>query len=181
MKTLFPVLLGTVVLASVLMPTITSARMNETEIQMQSRYGAPDNAPVPPMLQLLEGAITRVYNFKGWKIRAAFLKERVVRISYSKQPPYISSPAIQDDEAKAVLDAEVGNGKWEEIARLQPKPLKSLPWASSDKAWVHSNGNVACLHLSKMILQIDSPAVDEYLAERAAETETKRKASIPKF
>ena len=138
--------------------------MNETEIQMQSRYGAPDKKYVVTSLtQLLEGAVTRVYNFNGWTIKAAFLNGKVVRIVYSKVAKPNVTLSIQDDEAKAVLDAEAGNGKWEEIARLGQKPLKSLPWVISDKAWVHTNGNVSCLYMSRMMIQIDSPAVDVYL------------------
>ena len=134
-----------------------------------------------PINQLLEGAVNRVYHFQGWTIYAAFLNDKVVRISYFKESKPNVSPTIQDDEAKAVLDAEAGNGDWTELGKLQPKPLKSLPWAVSTKAWVHSNGNVACIFLSGMRLQIDSPVVDGYLADRAAEKEAKRKASIPKF
>jgi hypothetical protein len=155
--------------------------MNETESQMKARYGDPKDTPTTAINSLLEGAVTHIYDDQGWRIRAAFLKGRVVRISYHKKATTEVSPMMQDYEAKAVLDAEAGNGKWEEIAHLSPKPLKSLPWAASDKAWVHSNGNVACLHTSRMLLQIDSPAVDVFLAERAAEKKAKRKASIPKF
>lgn len=181
MKTLSVIMLVGIVTVLFMLPSISDARMNETDSEMKARYGASVMEDPAHPFPLLEGAVSRIYSFNGWTIRAAFLHERVVRISYKKIAVPKISQLIQGDEAQAILDAEVGNGKWEELGPLQPKPLNSLPWAASNKAWVHSNGNVACLILNRLILQIDSPAVDTYQAGRAAEKEAKRKASIPKF
>jgi hypothetical protein len=59
--------------------TLTAeARIGETAIQFVDRYGAPKDTATTKMRDknspLLEGAIHHVYEYQGWKIRAAFLQ-----------------------------------------------------------------------------------------------------------
>ena len=90
------------------------ARLGETEAQSQARYGA----PVDGMLggdekPLIAGALEKVYNFDGWRIRAAFVAGVTVRIQYV----HIEGSApkkLSEAETKVILDAEKGRFAWRE-------------------------------------------------------------------
>lgn len=66
------------------------ARIGETTLQFVARYGPPKDTPSSKIYDknspLVEGAIHHVYEYQGWKIRAAFLQldGPAVRMDYSK-------------------------------------------------------------------------------------------------
>jgi len=67
----------------------SDARIGETTLQCVARYGPPKDTPSSKMMDknspLLEGAIHHIYEYQGWKIRAAFLQldGPAVRVEYS--------------------------------------------------------------------------------------------------
>src|SRR3954471_12864986 len=75
---------------SLIMMAKAQARIGETPLQFIDRYGAPKDTPSSKILDknspLIEGAIHHVYEYQGWKIRAAFLQVDgpAVRMDYSK-------------------------------------------------------------------------------------------------
>jgi hypothetical protein len=70
--------------------TAAFARIGETTLQFIARYGPPKDTPSSKIYDknspLLEGAIHHIYEYQGWKIRAAFLQldGPAVRMDYSK-------------------------------------------------------------------------------------------------
>jgi hypothetical protein len=169
-----------------------NARVGETAIQCASRYGAPKDTAATKILDkgqpLLEGAIHHVYEFQGWKIRAAFLQldGPAVRIDYSKLGPDV---AIKDYELEAIMKANLGPGYvWKQIAYNNPdSPNKGLAKAFEDfvvgvtqKMWQRSDGAILWLR-SHMVARLELPATREYEAKLKAGKEQKARAAVPQF
>lgn len=167
--------------ANILLTLAASARLNETEAQSLRRYGPPlkTAAALDRHSPVLKGAVNRTYDYKGWRIRVAFLKGKAVRLSYSKHSQPDSSPKMQPDEAAAVLKGESGGGTW----KPQGKPLnptKALAEVLTGyEKWINSNGNLACIR--GMSLVVETPAAEAFIQKRVAEIERDRKVRIPEF
>jgi hypothetical protein len=92
------------------------ARIGETAIQFVDRYGAPKDPPSSKILDknspVVEGAIHHVYEYQGWKIRAAFLQldGPAVRMDYSKLGPDVM---IKDYELQAIMTANTP--RWDDM------------------------------------------------------------------
>jgi hypothetical protein len=90
-----------------------AARIGETASQCANRYGPPKDTPSSKILDrsspLLEGAVHHVYEYQGWKIRAAFLQldGPAVRIDYSKVGPDVLT---KDYELQAIMSANTPAG-----------------------------------------------------------------------
>src|SRR3954466_3024958 len=89
------------------------ARLGETPIQFADRYGRPKDPNLTAIADknspLLEGAIHHLYEYQGWKIRAAFLQVDgpAVGRGYSKLGPDI---IIKDYELQAIMTANTPAG-----------------------------------------------------------------------
>jgi hypothetical protein len=172
--------------------TITAqARIGETAIQFVDRYGPPKDTPSSKILDknspILEGAIHHVYEFQGWKIRAAFLQldGPAVRMDYSKLGPDMM---IKDYELQAIMTANTPAGMtWARMAYDNPdSPNKGLAKALEgivavgQKMWRRSDGAILWLR-SNLIVRVELPAAREYEAKLKAEKERKARASVPQF
>src|SRR5690348_14839083 len=116
------------ILASALILSSTSglARIGETSLQFINRYGPPKDTPASKIMDknmpLVEGAIHHVYEYQGWKIRAAFLQldGPAVRMDYSKLANG-QSPLIKDYELQAIMTANTSAGlAWKQILYDNP-------------------------------------------------------------
>ncbi len=97
--------------ALIVSSTTTFGRIGETTLQFVARYGPPKDTPSSKIYDknspLVEGAIQHVYEYQGWKIRAAFLQlgGPAVRMDYSKLG---TSPQIKDYELQAIIERAGG-------------------------------------------------------------------------
>src|SRR5438034_7964012 len=88
--------------------TTVLARLGETADQFSARYGLPKDSPSSEVsdrnFPLLEGAIHHIYEYEGWRIRAAFVEPNgpAVRMEYSKLLKSSVNPTIQDYELQAI-------------------------------------------------------------------------------
>jgi hypothetical protein len=92
------------------------ARLGETADQFAGRYGTPKDTPGSKIMDknfpLLEGAIYHIYEYQGWKIRAAFAQPDgpAVRIDYSKILAAGVNATIEDYELQAIMNADTSAG-----------------------------------------------------------------------
>jgi hypothetical protein len=176
--------------------TTALARLGETADQFAARYGLPKDNPASEVsdrnFPLLEGAIHHIYEYEGWRIRAAFVEPTgpAVRMEYSKLLTTGVKPTIQDYELQAIMSANTPSGTtWKETAYNNPdspntglsKLFESyLGQAIGEKMWKRSDGAILWLR-SKMIVRVELPAAREYEAKLKAEKEQKSRASVPQF
>jgi hypothetical protein len=172
------------------------ARLGETADQFSARYGLPKDSPSSEVsdrnFPLLEGAIHHIYEYEGWRIRAAFVEPNgpAVRMEYSKLLTTGVNPTIQDYELQAIMAANTPSGTtWKETAYNNPdSPNKGLSklfesyfgQAIGEKMWKRSDGAILWLR-SKMIARLELPAAREYEAKLKAEKEKKARESVPQF
>lgn len=127
-----------------ILATVPHARVGETAIQFVDRYGPPKDTPSSKVLDknspLVEGAVHHVYEYQGWKIRAAFLQldGPAVRMDYSKLGPDVM---IKDYELQAIATANTPAGTtWAPMAYDNPdSPNKGLAKAFESFAAVGQN------------------------------------------
>jgi hypothetical protein len=168
-------------------------RIGETADQFSQRYGAPRDTPASKAMDknmpLLEGAIQHVYEYQGWRIRAAFLQVDgpAVRVEYQKIISAGVKPSIQDYELQAIMTANTLAGmSWTQTAYDNPdSPNKGLAKALESfvaigqKMWRRTDG--AILWLRGLSLRLELPIAREYEAQLKADKEQKARASVPKF
>jgi FAD/FMN-containing dehydrogenase len=174
--------------------TSALARIGETSLQFVSRYGPPKDTPSSKIYDknspLVEGAIHHVYEYQGWRIRAAFLQldGPAVRMDYSKIPAAGTSSTIKDYELQAIMTANTPAGMaWKQISYDNPdSPNKGVAkaleafvavgqkmWRRSDGAILWSRGN--------LIVRLELPVAREYEAKLKSEKDQKARASVPQF
>jgi hypothetical protein len=163
-----PVLLVALICA---IAPMAHARLGESETQSEIRYGAAVETMSYQSQRLLEGAVERTYVYQGWRIRAAFLKGKAVRLAYTKEHRADSASNIQPDEAKAVLEGERGSGEWKATSN-------QMTYSSR---WVNTNGNIAYLSPTRLVLTVETPDAEAHTRALREAREQKRKESIPKF
>jgi hypothetical protein len=106
-------LLRTLFTFAILTSATAFARLGETEIQFVDRYGAPKDSPaLDNNFPLLEGAIHHIYEYEGWRIRAAFVEPNgpAVRMEYSKLLKAGVNATIQDYELQAIMTTNTPAG-----------------------------------------------------------------------
>jgi hypothetical protein len=129
-----------------------------------------------------------VYEYQGWKIRAAFLQldGPVVRMDYSKLGRDL---VIKDYELQAIMAANTPAGTtWTPIAYDNPdspnkgvaKAVEAFVVGATQKMWRRSDGAILWLR-SNLIVRVELPAAREYEAKLKAEKEQKARASVPQF
>ena len=84
-----------------------TARLDETEEQSRQRYGEPMAKETDPLTYapMIEGAVHHTYKYQGWRMQAAFVEGKTVRISYMKIGGKNDRPTIQDAEVLAILES----------------------------------------------------------------------------
>jgi hypothetical protein len=173
-----------------------NARLGETTLQFVARYGPPKDTPSSKSYDeaspLVEAAIQHVYEYQGWKIRAAFLQldGPAVRMDYSKIPAAGTSLAIKDYELQAIMTANTPTGTmWKQIAFKNPdtpdkvvnKAVEAyFGGALGQKMWQRSDGAILWLR-SNLIVRLQLPVAHEYEAKLKADKEQKARASVPQF
>jgi hypothetical protein len=178
---------------SLIITVTAQARIGETAIQFVDRYGPPKDTPSSKIMDknspLVEGAIHHIYEYQGWKIRAAFLQldGPAVRMDYSKLG---TSPRVQDYELQAIFAANTAAGMtWKQIAYNNPDlpgngfqkfAQAYFAGAIGEKMWQRSDGAILWLR-SNLIVRLELPAAREYEAKLKAEKEQRARASVPQF
>ena len=174
--------------------TSVEARIGETSLQFIGRYGAPKDTPSAKSMDnnspLVEGAIHHVYEYQGWRIRAAFLQldGPALRMDYSKIPKAGISATIKDYELEAIMTANTPAGTtWSSIAYDNPdSPNQGLAKAveafvaAGQKMWKRTDGAILWLR-SNLIVRLELPAARQYEANLKAEKDQKARAAVPKF
>lgn len=167
------------------------ARIGETPLQFVDRYGAPKDTPSSKILDknspLIEGAIHHLYEYQGWKIRAAFLQldGPAVRVDYSKLGPDLM---IKDYELQAIMTANTPAGMtWTPMAYDNPdSPNKGLAkkmegmFAVGQKMWCRTDGAILWLR-SNLIVRVELPAAREYEARLKSDKDQRARAAVPQF
>jgi hypothetical protein len=135
----------------------------------------------------VEGAIHHVYEYQGWKIRAAFLQldGPAVRMDYSKLGPDVM---IKDYELNAIMTANTPAGMtWTQMAYNNPdSPNKGIAKAFESfvavgqKMWRRSDGAILWLR-SNLIVRVELPAGCEYEVGLKTDKEQRARASVPQF
>ena len=165
------------------------ARLGETEAQAQVRYGAPVDGMVgADEKALLPGAVERVYNFEGWRVRSAFVGGVTVRIQYV----HIENNApkkLEEAQIKTLLEAEKGKFSWREARSKQAGYAqefeKLLKAVASINKWERTDHAVAELVVG-IAMQFSTRDADE-LEKKLAKTGPKQPAAatpgakVPKF
>ena len=180
--------------ALILSSTAAFARIGETTLQFVARYGPPKDTPSSKIYDknspLVEGAIHHIYEYQGWKIRAAFLQldGPAVRMDYSKIPAAGVGSTIKDYELQAIMTANTPAAMtWSPIAYDNPdSPNKGAAKAMEafvsvgQKMWRRTDGAILWLR-SNLIVRLELPAVREEEAKLKAGKEQKARASVPQF
>jgi hypothetical protein len=172
------------------------ARLGETPIQFADRYGTPKDLSVTKSwdktFPLIEGAVHHVYEFQGWRIRAAFLQldAPAIRIDYQKILTGGVDPTVHDYELQAIMGANTPAGmSWKQVSVNNPaSPNKGLAkfaegyfaGAAGQKMWQRTDGAVAWLR-STLQVRLELPAARQYEDQLKAAKEQKARASVPKF
>lgn len=171
-------------------------RIGETALQFVDRYGPPKDTPVSKAsdknFPLVEGAIHHVYEYQGWRIRAAFLQldGPAVRMDYSKIVTAGVNARIQDYEVQAIMVANTPPGtSWKQVpysnsdspnkgaGKLMEAYLGSM---TGQKMWQRSDGAILWLR-SPLFVRLELPAARDYEDQLKAEKEQKARASVPQF
>lgn len=170
----------------------SDARVGETAIQFVDRYGAPKDTAATKIMDknspLIEGAIHHTYEYKGWKIHAAFLQldGPAVRMDYSKLGV---NPQIQDYELQAIFAANTPAGMtWTRMAYDNPdSPNKGFAKTAEafvsvgQKMWRRTDGAILWSRGDLMMIRLELPAAREYEEQLKIRKEQKARASVPQF
>jgi hypothetical protein len=165
------------------------ARLGETEAQAKARYGAPVEGMVgADEKALLPGAVERVYNFEGWRVRSAFVVGITVRIQYV----HIENNApkkLDEVQIKALLEAEKGKFSWREARSKQvgyaQEFEKLLKAVANINKWERTDHAMAELVVG-IAMQFSTRDADE-LEKKLAKTGPRQPAAatpgakVPKF
>jgi hypothetical protein len=163
------------------------ARLGETEAQSKARYGDPVEGMVGgDEKPLMAGAVERLYNFEGWRIRAAIVGGTTVRIQYV----HIENNApkkLSETEIKALLEAEQGKYSWREersknagIAGELEKAIKAgfslNKWERNDHARAELVVGIAMQFETR-----DADTIEKKLAKLPGAAKSQTKPAVPKF
>src|SRR5882724_7529083 len=185
--------ISAIFLSLIITAAVSQARIGETAIQFVDRYGPPKDTPSSKIYDknspLVEGAVHHVYEYQGWKIRAAFLQldGPAVRMDYSKLG---TSPQIKDYEVQAIMTGNTPTGMtWKQIPFKNPNTPDKVfnkaveayfGGALGEKMWQRSDGAILWLR-SNLIARLELPIAREHEAKVKAEKEQKARASVPQF
>ena len=147
------------------------------------------NKTADKMSPLMEGAIHHTYEFRGWKIRAAFLQldGPCVRADYQKIFRAGTKPQIQDYELAAITLANTPAGmSWKQIPCSNPD-LSANPVSQAvagavtgQKMWQRTDGAILW-EKSELIVRLELPAARDHEALIKTASDQKARASVPSF
>jgi hypothetical protein len=174
-----------VFLAALLMAVVpVEARLGETEAQSQQRYGPPaPELSAPTDKPLVEGAKEVIYNFQGWRVRAAFVAGATMRIEYVHLPENSLPKKITEDEIRAILDGEKATFTWrEDKPRTGNKDLNALKAVFDGRRWERSDHATASLKFD-VVLVLETRDADAYDKKAAKQPKavTPVNPGVPKF
>jgi hypothetical protein len=173
-------------------PDRAAARIGEKALQFVDRYGPPRDTSSSKIYDknspLVEGAIHHVYEYQGWKIRAAFLQldGPAVRMEFSKRG---SDTVIKDYELQAIVTANTPMGmSWKQIMYNADLPGNAITKLSQayfanaigEKMWRRTDGVILWLR-SNLIVRLELPIAHEYEAKLKLDKDRKARASVPQF
>jgi len=159
------------------------ARLGETEVQSQTRYGA----PVPELIgadekPLIEGTKELAYSYQGWRIRVAFLNNVAAKLEYAHLPEAGQLKQLTDQEIQTILEAEKGTFRWrEQKPRTGNAGLDALA-TMFERQWERSDHATAKLK-AKLALVIEGREVEAFEKKRAKQGSkgATPKPTVPKF
>lgn len=164
------------------------ARLGETERQCITRYGSARPGPKIAIAKpdpLVSGAREAIYEYQGWKIRAAFIGDRVVAEEYRKPYDHPNGTKILEAEIAAILGAESEGLTWGRPHLDTSKDVYAtianvLMSPFSDAIWDRSDGAKATLRVQSALVLESSEAIraKASAAKQKAEGKLKR---VPKF
>ena len=166
------------------------ARLGESELQCNLRYGRSKNDNLEKVLPLLVGALHRVYSVSGWEIHIAFVNGIAVREEYHK-PVSVGGPMFNEDDIKAILEGEGNEQNW--VAQVKPplftistildpkEAAKAAKASTIAKTWQRTDGSLALLREPGMILRLESAEAEKLDEQAKLDVMKKQKQSIPKF
>lgn len=96
---------------------------------------------------ILQRCKTKEYTFNGWTIRQASIQHKTARIQYIKQS------SLELDDLKWIMERE--GQQVENWIKTNANGISTL---------VAKNGNVMSIFPNQKMIQLDSPAVKQYLA-----------------
>jgi hypothetical protein len=180
------ILVGTwsIVFISFLVVTSSAqARLEESLAESIARYGPPVKESGVVMLPLLKGTKELRFHHHGWRIRAAFLGDRTVVISYMKLRSPRYETLLQDDEIKAILQVESQGFKWIRVERGD-KVTRSQKYQkiadSSGRVWKNKKGAIAWVSANRALTIISEEGL-RLDVDLQVEQEKKRRNSLQHF
>lgn len=161
------------------------ARLGEAEAQSQARYGAPTpELSAPNDKPLLPGAKEVIYNFSGYRVRAAFVNNVTVRIEYAHLPENGALKQLTDSEIKVILEAEKATYSWkEEKPKTGNKGLDALQTFAEGRKWERNDHARATLKLN-LLLELearDADSIEKKLARQLIPAKPGATPIVPKF
>ena len=171
--------------------SMLQARIGETELECNLRYGRSKDYAMAKALPLVVGANHREYSLNGWAIHVAFVNGVAVREEYFK-PSSAGGPVFKPEDVEAILAGEKGTGSWKAVEKAE---MFSLPWllstvvdsqktakaAAMGKVWVRSDGALLMLRPGNSIVRVESADAAKIDEQIKKETEKKQRQAIPKF
>ena len=180
----------------VALPSITQARLGDTEDQAESRYGLPRKEPARPT-PLLQSAREVCYRYDGWVIRCAYVTavdgvDYIVRQEYQKvvTPAILKSggtATIRDFEVEAILAGENNGTKWRDvgaavaIARGLPREMGKTGQPVGGKVFQRPDGARAVVSKESDRVQLDLPQALKYEAAAKALHVQEQRTRLPEF
>lgn len=179
------ILLRMLLAFAICIATPALARLGENEAQSQTRYGAPaPELSAPNDKPLLPGAKEVIYNFSGYRVRAAFVNNVTVRIEYAHLPDGGALKQLTDPEIKAILEAEKATYSWkEEKPKTGNKGLDALQAFAEGRKWERNDHARARLKLN-LLLELetrDADTIEKKLAKQPGQAKPGATPAVPKF
>lgn len=168
-------------------PTVTFARLGDTVDVSEKRYGKPIINPADKVNPVMKNVRNESYSYKGWRIRAAYINDHVVRIQYVRESKPDISPLLQDYEIQAILKAEAHGGTWEKMRKKSlveeaifktNHPNKNFVHAKA--SWKNTNGCIAYTPIG-ILLYVESPDASRWESAMANAKVEKSKQDVPEF
>ncbi len=169
-------------LSFLVLSSSVQARLRDNVTGSIARYGSPVDESGMIMIPLLKGTKEMRFHHHGWRIRAAFLGNRTVVISYMKIHSPGSDTLLQKDEIEAILRVESQGYKWVRLEKgdIITASRKYQEIAnSSDTVWKNGKGAIAWVGANRALTIISEGM--QLDVDLQMEREKKRRTSLQHF